>query len=117
VGDELGEPIVAAGKAMTLPADVLQRMILFLNPLVGQSVDRVYQLTELYSEISVDAARRLVAIWRRSDPARVRPVRHEPLSWRRAAENARRALSEISPACAPQQHPPRDIIHMRQDLR
>ncbi len=49
---------MVAAKAMDLPADVLQRLLLFMNPWVGQSVDRVYELAELYGEISVDAARR-----------------------------------------------------------
>ena len=31
---------------MSLPADVLQRMLLFVNPRVGQSVDRVYELAD-----------------------------------------------------------------------
>jgi hypothetical protein len=96
VSDELGEPVVVAGKAMALPGDVLQRMILFLNPMVGHSVDRVYQLSALYNEISVDAARRLTAIWRYADPAPLRPSIPELLPWRHAAENTRRALSEIS---------------------
>jgi hypothetical protein len=96
VQDELGEPIVVAAKAMNLPADVLQRMLLFINPLVGQSVDRVYELAMLYGEISVDAARRLVAIWRDADQTAHKQGRHEPSSSRTAAENARRALSEVS---------------------
>jgi hypothetical protein len=96
VDDELGEPIVVAAKAMEVPADVLQRILLFMNPRVGQSVERVYQLAELYSEISVDAARRLVAIWRDADVSESKPARHEPVTWRAAAENARRALSEVS---------------------
>ena len=96
VEDELGEPIVVAAKAMNLPADVLQRMLLFVNPRVGQSVNRVYELAALYSEVSVDAARRLVAIWRDADRAESRPAHHEPVTWRAAAENARRALSEVS---------------------
>jgi hypothetical protein len=96
INDELGEPIVVAAKAMNLPADVLQRMLLFMNPPVGQSVDRVYELAELYGEISVAAARRLVAIWRDADRADKRQVQHESVAWRTAAENARRALSEVS---------------------
>jgi hypothetical protein len=96
VNDELGEPIVVAAKAMDLPADVLQRMLLFLNPRVGQSVDRVYELADLYSEISADAARRLIAIWRDADETGSKPAHHEPVTWRAAAENARRALSEVS---------------------
>ena len=96
VDDELGEPIVVAAKAMDLPADVLQRMLLFINPRVGQSVQRVYQLAELYGEISVEAARRMVSIWRGADGAETAPARHEPVAWRMAAEQARRALSEVS---------------------
>jgi len=102
VNDELGEPIVVAAKAVELPSDVLQRMLLFMNPHVGQSVDRVYELAELHRDISVDAARRLVAIWREADAAENVRVRRGPaheaesISWRTAAENARRALSKVS---------------------
>ena len=103
IEDELGDPIVVAAKAMSLPADVVQRMLLFVNPRVGQSIDRVYELAELYGEITVDAARRMIAILRNADPADYKPARHEPLGWRNAAENARRALSEIArrPAAMP----------------
>jgi hypothetical protein len=96
VSDELGEPIVVAAKALDLPADVLQRMLLFMNPRIGQSVDRVYQLAELYGEISTEAACRLVAIWRDADESKSRSVKHEPIAWRTVAENARRTLSEVS---------------------
>ncbi len=102
INDELGEPLVAAAKAMVLPSDVLQRMLLFVNPCVGQSVDRVYELAELYNEITVDAARRLIAVLREADPGKHMPHRHESPPWRNAAENARRALSQIAhrPAAA-----------------
>jgi Uncharacterised protein conserved in bacteria (DUF2336) len=95
--DESGEPIVAAAKAMELPSDVLQRMLLFVNPRIGESINRVYELAGLYGEITVDAARRMIAILRdgSAEPTEHRAPRHEPLAWRNAAENARRALSEI----------------------
>jgi hypothetical protein len=105
ISDELGEPIVVAAKAMSLPADVLQRMLLFMNPSVGQSIDRVYALAELYKEISMEAAHRLIAIWRDVEEADNEAGRHEPVTWRAAAENARRALSEISRRPALQQTP------------
>ncbi|MEA2946967.1 MAG: hypothetical protein QOI40_2297 [Alphaproteobacteria bacterium] len=105
VSDELGEPIVVAAKAMNLPADVLQRMLLFMNPSVGQSIDRVYALAELYREISEDAALRLVAIWRDAEEPDDEVGRQEPVTWRTAAENARRALSEVSRRPALQQTP------------
>src|SRR5207248_6641095 len=47
IDDEQGEPIVVAAKAMGMPADVLQRVLLFANPRVGHSVDRVYELSQI----------------------------------------------------------------------
>jgi len=96
VNDELGEPIVVAAKAMGLPAEVLQRVLLFWSPWVGQPVDRICELADLYDEISTDAARRLIAIWREDERAEDEPIHQEPVAWRAAAENARRALSEVS---------------------
>ena len=69
VEDELGEPIVVAAKAMSLPADVLQRILLFMNPRVGQSVDRVYELSALYAR----SAWRRRAGWLRSCAPRSLP--------------------------------------------
>ena len=77
IQDELGEPIVVAAKALALPSDVLQRMLLFVNPHIGQSIDRVYELAGLYGEITVDAARRMIALLRDADPADYRPPRYE----------------------------------------
>ena len=42
--DYSGEPIVVAAKALGMQAAVLQRILLFLNPVVGQSIERVYEL-------------------------------------------------------------------------
>jgi len=93
VEDDRGEPIVAAAKAMELPADVLKRILLFMNPRVGQSVDRVYELAGLYADITVGAARRLIGIWRDADPPDMRTAKHAAL-WQDAVEQARTALSD-----------------------
>jgi hypothetical protein len=93
--DDLGEPMVVAAKALNLPVDVLQRMLLFINPWAGQSVDRIYELSELYAEISVDSARRLIAIWREAQAPESGEGQREPVGWRTTTENARRALSEV----------------------
>jgi hypothetical protein len=95
VEEDSGEPIVAAAKAMELPPDVLQRILLFMNPRVGQSVDRVYELAGLYADITVDAARRLIGIWREADPPDMRIAKHAAL-WQDAVEQARTALSDIT---------------------
>jgi hypothetical protein len=103
VEDEQGEPIVVAAKAMRIPADVLQRILLFMNPRIGQSVDRVYELAALYNEISVEAACRLIAILRAADGAVRDRERH---AWHSAAETARRALSEITTTATPRRNTP-----------
>jgi hypothetical protein len=100
VDDELGEPIVAAAKAMALPADVLQRIVLFMNPRVGQSVDRVYELSMLYNEISVDAARRLVAIMRAAEAAPDERKPHEQRPAARSIETVRRTPADLASAVA-----------------
>jgi hypothetical protein len=96
VNDELGEPIVVVAKAMELPADALQGLLLFWSRWIGQPVDRVCELADLYGEISTDAAYRLIAIWREDKRAESEPVQHEGAAWRAAAEKARRALCEVS---------------------
>jgi hypothetical protein len=62
-GDELGEPIVVAAKALAVPRDVLYRILLFVNTAVGHSVERVHALAALYDEMTPQAAHDLVATW------------------------------------------------------
>lgn len=68
VNDRGGEAMVVAARALALPVDVLQRILLFVNPAIGHSVRRVYALTDLYHEISLAAALRLTACWREAEP-------------------------------------------------
>lgn len=75
--DPSGEPIVVAAKAMSMPAAVLQRILLCLNPAIGMSVERVFDLAVLYDEISVAAASHMVSIWHELAPAIVAKTRHE----------------------------------------
>jgi hypothetical protein len=94
VEDDQGEPIVAAAKAMGLPADVLQRILLFMNPKVGQSVDRIYELAQLYDEISTQAACRMVAIMRAAGPNA--ETSQDLRARARAMATAQRALAETA---------------------
>lgn len=61
--DELGEPVVVAAKVLNMQPGMLQRVLLFLNPTVGQSVARVHTLAALYEEVTLSAAEQLLAIW------------------------------------------------------
>jgi hypothetical protein len=68
VNDPSGEPLVVAARALAMPIDILQRILLCGNPAIGHSVRRVYDLCALYKDISFDSALRLVAIWRAASP-------------------------------------------------
>lgn len=75
--DTTGEAVIAALKALAVPSPALQRILLFLNPAIGQSPDTYFALVQLYDDIGVSTARRLVAIWRRDHPA-PRKIEHRP---------------------------------------
>lgn len=64
IADPSGETIVVAARALAMPADVLQRILLCLNPTISQSVLRVYELARLYEDIEPRSALRMLAIWR-----------------------------------------------------
>ena len=64
VRDNSSEPLLVAAKVLGMPAPVFQRVLLFLNPSVGQSVERVFELSRLFEDIKPSAAERMVAIWR-----------------------------------------------------
>jgi hypothetical protein len=91
VGDELGEPIVVVAKALRAPRAVLERILLFVNPRIGQSVQRVYELATRYDEISAPAALLLVAIWQTAEPREQDLPRQPPVARRAAPEGARPA--------------------------
>ncbi|HVY57773.1 MAG TPA: DUF2336 domain-containing protein [Xanthobacteraceae bacterium] len=67
VADPHGEPLLAAAKAVAMPVEILQRVLLFVNPAIGHSVDRVYDLSAFYETLELEGALRLVAIWRQVD--------------------------------------------------
>ena len=89
--DRTGEPIVVAAKALAMPAAVVQRILLFINPSVGQSVQRVYDLALLYDEITPQAAQRMVSIWRQAEP-KARGA-HQPVYHDDERARARRVAS------------------------
>jgi Uncharacterised protein conserved in bacteria (DUF2336) len=87
--DDAGEPIVVAAKALRLSAAVLQRILLFLNPVIGQSVARVFELAHLYDEMKPAAADRMLAIWREATAPVARQTRHAAYYWDDERRNAR----------------------------
>ncbi len=77
VNDSSGEPMVVAARASNMPIAVLQRVLLLVNAAVGRSVQRVYDLTELYHDLDRGAAVKLIALWRTQAKPDVAPA--EPI--------------------------------------
>ncbi len=68
IDDASGEPVLVIALALQMPADVLQRLLLCLNPAISHSVLRVYELSKLYGEIERQSALRLLAVWQAAQP-------------------------------------------------
>ena len=66
VSDPGGEPLACAAKALDMPSAVFQRVLLFLNPEFGSSVNNVYRLSRLYDRLSERSALIMLAAWRGS---------------------------------------------------
>ena len=80
INDPGGEPIVVAAAALRMPAAVLQRVLLCLNPVISQSVQRVYDLTLLHEELKAASALRLIALWQAADREAQRPPVSAPVA-------------------------------------
>jgi Uncharacterised protein conserved in bacteria (DUF2336) len=100
VRDDHGEPIVVAVKALGISRDVVYRLLMFVNPTVGHSVERVHALAMLYDEMTAQAAEGMVAIWQALRSETRTAAKHQPLFWndersrtRPAAATARRPLA------------------------
>jgi uncharacterized protein (DUF2336 family) len=61
--DSGGDPLVAICRALEMPFNRTSRIVLFLNPEIGASVQQVFALAGGFEEIAPAAARRLVAAW------------------------------------------------------
>ena len=97
VGDISGEALVVAAKTLNMPSAVLQRILLFVSPIVSQSVERIYELMRLYDEIKPEAAMRLLTIWQ--DTNVQRPAARQPPRTGDEALRARETLAR--PAATP----------------
>jgi len=77
VTDSSGEPMLIVAKALSMPNDVLQRILLLVNPAIGMSVRRVFDLSALYETLAPQAALRLIVLWRHGGAAHA-PT-HQPV--------------------------------------
>ena len=98
--DELGEPVAVAGKALGLARDVLHRILLFINPAVGHSVERVHALAALYDVMTPQAAQGMIEIWQALPQNERAGAKHQPLTWDEVMRRGARAAA-AAPRTAP----------------
>jgi hypothetical protein len=89
--DPSGEPIIIAAKSLGMTAAVLQRVLLFLNPDIGQSVERVHDLSRFFDDLAQESADRMLALWQQTGRSAA-PV-HEAVNWDDERYGARSQLS------------------------
>jgi hypothetical protein len=69
VTDPGGEPLACAARALDMPSAAFQRIVMFLNPEFGSSVQNVYRLSRLYDRLTERSALVILAAWRGSTMA------------------------------------------------
>lgn len=94
VHDETGEPLLVAVKALGMRSDMLLRVLLFLNPTIGHSVERVFDLANLFDRLTVEAALHLVSSWQDRHPGEKRTARHQPVAFDDESRGARRVFAD-----------------------
>jgi hypothetical protein len=87
--DDLGEPITVAAKALGIPRDAIYRILMFVNPKIGHSIERVHALTLLFDNMTLPAAEGMVAIWQSLPNSEAAAAKHQPLHFNNERLRAR----------------------------
>jgi hypothetical protein len=99
VDDPGGEPLASAARALDMPGPVFQRVLLFLKPEFGTSVNTVYRLSRLYDRLSERSALIMLAAWRGSTMAVTR-AKYRPTLYDDERNRARPAATQTRPAAS-----------------
>src|ERR1700761_2856145 len=97
INDPGGEPLACAARALDMPSAVFQRVLLFLKPEFGTSVNLVYRLSRLYDRLSERSALIMLAAWRGSTMA-VSRAKYRPALYDDERSRARPAAAQTHPA-------------------
>jgi hypothetical protein len=100
VNDSGGEPLACAARALDMPSAAFQRIVMFLNPEFGSSVQNVYRLSRLYDRLSERSALVMLAAWRGSTMA-VSRAKYRPALYDDERNRARAAAPQTRPAVQP----------------
>jgi len=97
VNDAGGEPLACAARALDMPSPVFQRVLLFLNPEIGSSVNHVYRLSRLYDGLHQRSALIMLAAWRGATMAVAR-AKYRPGLYDDERNRVRSAPAQTRPA-------------------
>ena len=100
VADPGREPLACALKALGMPAMVFERVLMFLDPAFGASVENVYRLSRFYDVLSERASLIMLAAWRGASLATVR-AKYRPALYDEERARARSAMPHSRPAVQP----------------
>ena len=100
VNDPGGEPLACAMRALDVSSAAFQRILMFLNPEAGSSVNYVYRLSRLYDRRSERSALVMLAAWRGSTMAVAR-ARYRSSLYDDERHRVRAASSQTRPALQP----------------
>lgn len=78
VADPGGELLVCAAKALAMPADIFERIAMFLKPEWGTSVLSVFRLARLYASLGDHVALVMLAVWRGASVAQAK-AKYSPM--------------------------------------
>ncbi|SDC47678.1 DUF2336 domain-containing protein [Bradyrhizobium brasilense] len=100
VNDPGGEPLACAMRALDVSSAAFQRILMFLNPEAGSSVNYVYRLSRLYDRLSERSALVMLAAWRGSTMAVAR-AKYRSSLYDDERHRVRAASSQTRPALQP----------------
>jgi hypothetical protein len=100
VADPGGEPLACAARALDMPSEIFQRVLMFLNPEFGVSVHNVYRLSRLYDHLTERSALVMLAAWRGSTMAVTR-AKYRAALYDDERNRARSAPAQTRPAVQP----------------
>jgi len=104
-GDSGGEPLACAMKALDTPSAIFQRILLFLNPEFGTSVQKVFRISRMYERLTERSALVMIAAWRGSSMAAAR-AKYRPMLHDDERQRGRSAPGQSRPAVQPGSAPP-----------
>lgn len=100
VADGSGEMLACAARALAMPAEVFQRVLLFLKPEWGSSVISVLRLARLYDSLGEHVALIMLSVWRGAIVAQTK-AKYRPALYDDERRRARPAASAGQPVNTP----------------